>query len=356
MKRIAALLIVGCLLLTGCSSWLDGSYSAIKPHVEYGQTENTAIPVYGYDELTAALISMVENGVESGILSMQYDEETARTDMEKAIWEVRRTHSFAAYAVENIEYDFGASGGRKAMSVKITYWRNRVRMDQIQRAATIEQVQQIIAQRLNACDAGVVLYFESQTQPDYAQLVADYALEFPQRVIETPEVTVNFYPEQGEKQIVELKFSYQTSRAQLRALQNKVAPVFVSAAEHVNGDWTAEEKAARLYAFLMERYEYSIQTSITPAYSLLLHGVGDNRAFAMVYGAMCRQADVDCYMVTGTRQNTPWVWNAVRIGDVYYYIDLLNSAETGFRLWTQEEMADYVWDYSEYSVSEDENL
>ena len=357
MKRIMALLVLSCLLLTGCNSWLDGSYSSVEPHKEPdGQTDSTAILVSDYDELTAALISLVESGAGSGFLSMQYDvEEAAQADMDRAIADVRKNHFFAAYAVESIEYAFGTSGNRKAVSVQITYLQNRVRIDQIQKAETIEQVQQILAQSLDACDAGVVLYFESPDQLDYVQMVADYALAYPQRVMEVPEVTVSFYPEQGEKQIAELRFSYQTSRAQLRTLQNKVAPVFASAAQHVSGDWTAEVKAARLYAFLMERYEYSIQTSITPAYSLLLHGVGDHRAFAMVYGAMCREAGLDCHLVTGTRAGTPWVWNAVRIDGEYYYIDLLNSVETKFRLYAQEEMTEYVWDYSAYPTLAEEN-
>ena len=44
----------------------------------------------------------------------------------------------------------------------------------------------------------------------------------------------------------------------------------------------------------MERYDYRIETSITPAYSLLRHGVGDSRAFAVVYAAMCQQAGLEC--------------------------------------------------------------
>lgn len=357
MKRIMALLMLSCLLLTGCNSWLDGSYSSVEPHEEPNvQTDNTAIQVSDYDELTNALISLVESGAESGFLSMQYDaEEAAQTDMDRAIADVRQNHFFAAYAVKNIEYAFGTSGNRKAVSVQITYLQNRVQLDQIQKAKTIEQVQQILAQSLDDCDAGVVLYFESPDQLDYVQMVADYALAYPQRVMETPEVTVSFYPEQGKKQIAELKFSYQTSRAELRTLQNKVTPVFASAAQHVTGDWSASEKAQRLYEFLMERYEYNIQTSITPAYSLLLHGVGDHRAFAMVYGAMCREAGLNCHLVTGTRAGTPWVWNAVQIDGEYVYIDLLNSGETGFRLYTQEEMTEYVWDYSAYPTLAEEN-
>lgn len=355
MRKMIALVIVLCLLLSGCSFWTDGSYSSVKPHKEAAnQEEKPAENVSDYEELIRVLEALVENGAESGMLSMQYDtEDAARADLDKAIREIRQNDPFAVYAVEEIGYVFGASGGRNAVSVQITYLQNRVRADKIQRVQTLEQVEQILAQHLDDCDAGVVLYFADPGRVDYAQMVADYALAYPQKVMEAPEVTVSLYPEEGIEQIVELKFSYQTSRAQLRTLQNKVAPVFSSAAQHVAGDWTAAEKAQRLYGFLMERYEYNIQTSITPAYSLLLHGVGDSRAFAMVYSAMCRQAGLDGHVVTGTREGTPWVWNAVQIDGEYYYIDLLRCNEQdGFRLYTQGKMTNYVWDYSAYPTAE----
>ena len=115
------------------------------------------------------------------------------------------------------------------------------------------------------------------------------------------------------------------------------------------------QKAEMLYTFVMNRYDYyDIQTSITPVYSLLLHGIGDSQAFAMVYAAMCRQASLNAYVISGTRDGAPWVWNAVQIDGEYYYIDLLRCNEgDGFRLYTQAEMTNYVWDSSAYPVAEE---
>ncbi len=355
MKKMIALLLVSCVMLSGCSYWMNGSYSSVEPHTEpSNQQEKQSVNVASYEQIAETLISMVELGAESGVLTMEYEkDETAQADLEGAIAAVRQNNPFAAYAVEQISYTMGTSGGRKTAGVRITYLPNRVRTDKIQRVQTPEEVQTIVSQCLDACDAGVVLFLDNPEQIDYAQMVADYALTYPQRVMEAPEVTVQLYPEQGQQQVVELRFTYQTSRVELRTLQNKVEPVFASALRHTDGEWTEQEKAERLYSFLMERYEYTIQTSITPAYSLLLYGIGDSRAFAVVYGAMCRQAELDCRVVTGTREGVNWVWNAVRIDGEYYYLDLLRcNSENGFRLYAQEEMTDYVWDYSAYPITE----
>ena len=354
MKRILALILALCLLLGGCSNWTDGSYSSVTPHTEpSNRGQKTTISVYSYADLTAALGSIIESGTESGILSLQYGtDETNRRDVELAVREVQNRNPYAAYAVESVGYVFGVSGGRNAVSVHIAYQPNRVRMDKIQWVQTASEVKRVVKQQLDECSAGTVLYFDIAEHIDYAQIVEDYALENPLMVMEKPTVSVSLYPETGRPQIVELKFTYQTNRVELRTMQNKVAPVFASAQQYVAGSWSDAEKCLRLYSFLMDRYDYNLQTSITPAYSLLLHGVGDSRAFAIVYAQMCQQAGIECYVVPGTRNGETWVWNAMKINGEYYYLDLLRCNQSGvFTLYEQSQMGSYVWDYSAYPMN-----
>lgn len=99
----------------------------------------------------------------------------------------------------------------------------------------------------------------------------------------------------------------------------------------------------------MERFDYKQDTSLTPAYSLLCHGVGDSRAFATVYAAMCRGAGLECTVVTGTRDGVPYTWNIVQDNGQYYHVDLLRCHVTGqFKQTRDWEMNGYVWDYSAY--------
>ena len=154
MKKIAILLLIISLMLSGCSYWMNGSYSSIKPHEgPFDQEDKPAILISNYTELTEALASLVESGAEDGSLSLQYDtEEIARADMNKAIQEVRKNNPFAAYAVEDIRYALGASGSRNAVRLQITYQQSRVRPDKIQRVETTDQVRQIVSQHLIACE------------------------------------------------------------------------------------------------------------------------------------------------------------------------------------------------------------
>ena len=359
MKKTILLIIIMGLLLSGCSYWMDGSYSSVVPHTEPNtQTAISTTTIANYFDTKMALISMVMNGTQSAVFTIQYAmPKDAETDMAKAIAEICNTNPYAVYAVQNITYETGSSNGQSAVHVQITYLQNRVDIKTIRTVKNVEEMKQLIAEQLDDCSAGVVFYCESWAEHDYAQIVSDYAIENPHQVIETPEVTVNSYPEKGSKQIVEIKFTYQTSRDSLRVMQSHVAVVFNSAQSFVEDTYVGVDRCAQLYGFLMNRYSaYEIRTSITPAYSLLLHGVGDERAFALTYAAMCRRLGVACDVVIGTRNGEAWTWNVAKIDGEYYHIDLLHCREEGqFYARSGDEMQGYVWDYSSYPTSREKN-
>ena len=356
MKKMIGLILVLSLLLSGCGYWMNGSYSSVVPHTEPNtQVSTPAAGVANYFQTKSSLSAMIMNGAQSGVFTILYDSVwEAELDMKKAINEVCETNPYAVYAVEDIYYEVGTGSGQNAFRVQITYLQNRVDVKTIRTVKDMEEAKELIAERLNECAASVVFYCESWGEKDYAQIVASYAHENPHKVIEEPEVTVNVYPEKATKQVVELKFNYQTNRDSLRTMQAQVGVVFSSAESSVDRSGSTLQQCAQLYSFLMNRYpSYELQTSITPAYSLLRHGVGDERAFAMVYAAMCRRIGVKCAVVTGTRNGEPWTWNVVQIDGVNYHIDLLQNEGDQLQTRTGEEMTGYVWDYSKYPFSKE---
>jgi hypothetical protein len=214
-----------------------------------------------------------------------------------------------------------------------------------------EITQKAIHSALNQLSTELVLYVENYQETDFAQIVEDYAQNEPDVVMEVPQVSATVYPNHGDDRVVEIKFTYQINRDNLRTMQNQVKRVFESAQLYINSDASTVQKCAQLYTFLMERFDYTMQTSITPFYSLLSHGVGDQEAFATVYAAMCNQADLDCSVVSGTRNGKSWYWNIVQEDGVNYHIDLLSCSETGGFHWlTDDQMEDYVWDYTAYAA------
>lgn len=354
MKRICLCVCIAALLLSGCSGIGSGHYHSVEQHeAQENQNSSQSVSVENFDQLCKALTELTRQATKNQVISFaRYDQTKVDQDMRRAIWWVKTYDPITAYAVEKITYEKGASSGQTAVAVTISYVHDRAEIQKIKNAGSMKEAQQIISGVLNNCEAGVVLFLEEYEQADFVQMVEDYAFLYPQWVMEVPQVSATVYPESGTQRVVELKFIYQNSRDSLRQMQSQVSSVFASAELYVIGKGPSLEKYALLNSFLMERYDYQLETSITPAYSLLHHGVGDARAFATVYAAMCEQTGVKCQVVTGTRWGEPWYWNLICVGDVYYHIDLLRCSQEGrFTPRTDVDMEGYVWDFSAYPES-----
>ena len=350
MKARLTILLLACVFLLGGCSWPDGSYHSVTPHREQtGSIRTENMTVTNYEELLDAMEAIVSKGTESSIINaVNYDPMMLEVNLANAARHIQQVYPVGAYAVESLTYEVGSNTGKTAVALTITYRHSRTEIRKIQRARDVEAVHKRIGRGLEEFDTVLVLQMDDYETMDVTQVVQDYAMEYPQKVMEIPQVTTEVYGT-GKSRVMELTFSYQTSRDALRAMQSQVQPVFDSAVLYVSGEGSDNQKYSQLYAFLMERFDYTVETSITPAYSLLRHGVGDSRAFATVYAAMCRAAGLECVVVTGTRSGDPWTWNMICQDDLYWHVDLLRCNENGrFRRQRDQEMSGYVWDYSAY--------
>ena len=347
-RRIVCLCLAVSMLLTGCS-WFSGSYISINPHHEQNSgTHSDSLSASDYSQLRGLLAELTEAGTENAVINVsEYNQDELEEGMVNAIHYITTILPIGAYAIDKVTYEIGTSSGQPAVAVVISYLHGRSEILRIKQTQNMDEAMTVIAATLDGHDAGVILRIERYQETDFAQLVSDYAADNPDAVMETPQVTALIYPESGTDRVVELMFTYQTSRQTLRSMQSNVQPVFQSAELYVRGEASESEKYSQLYSFLMTRYDYHINTSITPAYSLLRHGVGDSKAFATVYAAMCRRAGLNCQVVSGTKDGEARFWNIVCIDQVYYHVDLLASSDAGSMIkCSDEEMSGYVWDYS----------
>jgi len=354
MKKIAMVTVLSfllCCMLSACNLWINGNYSSVTPHHEDTPSDLPEnMEANSYIELRDFVANMVASGTQSGIIYVpRFNEEQIIAHMDLVERYITGSDPIGSYAVGEITYDVGTNAGRQALVVNIRFAHNRSEILKLKSAMNMQQAEDLIYAALSKCEAGVVLIVDRYETRDFAQLIQNYADSNPQLCMEVPQVNVVTYPDRGFERVVEVMFSYQNDREILRSMQDMVRPFFYSAELYVRGDAEPLEKYSQLFSFLMERYNYTIETSLTPAYSLLRHGVGDSKAFATVYSAICRQSGLDCQVVTGTRNGEPWYWNAIYLDDVYYYVDLLSSNESNeFTPKVFNEMSGYVWDYSAY--------
>ena len=253
------------------------------------------------------------------------------------------------FAVEQISYDVGSSGGRQAIGVNITYSRTKAEILGMPVVADMDEAVEQIQNALASCEASLVMRVQAYEQMDIVQMVQSYGAQNPHICVEIPQVSVSTYPESGIDRVVELSFVYKNSREVLRSMQQTVQDSFTAAQKSLKAEDTALAKIGKLYTYVMERHENTMGTSITPAYSVLRYGVGDSKAFAEVYAALGRWVGLDCETITGTRNGEAWCWNVICIDGTYYYLDLVQCWKSQtYQLKTFDQMTGYVWDYSAY--------
>ena len=355
MGRIAIILLCLCLCcgLCGCDLWMQGSYAHVTPHkMPETSDDGERIEVSSYQTLYQALCEIVEKGATGA--TVYYPNEnvvTVKNYMESAVRQVCTVNPIGNYAVEKITYEVGTKGGVQAVAVQIAYDRSLSDIRYINRVAEVEEGVAIMYDALEKCKPSATFLLENYTQTDFAQLVKNYVDENPDVCMEMPQVTVTTYPQEGSQRVIEVLFDYENSRDDLRAMQQTVAAAFESATLSVTESAENAEKCVQLYRYLVLHYNSEgLHTSITPAYSLLHYGIGDSKAYATVYAAMCNKVGVDCSVVIGTKDGKPHYWNAVKAGESYLFVDFLQCARQGtFSLQTREQMKNYVWDYSAYS-------
>lgn len=348
MKRIVCMILALAVAVScgGCA-WMQGTYQSIRPHqVGYSRDEGEMDLITGYSELRTAVTDMIDGGMEEKVFTLyDYPEEELRRDLDILVRYARETYPVGAWAVSDITYEYG----QYLLSVRIEYRRSKADIDRIYTVRGIAGAKEAIDAALTRCEDSLVLQITGYRDTDFVQYAEDFADLNPQTVMELPQVTAQVWPQSGTVRVVEFRFAYQTSRESLREMQGQVRPVFSSARLYVSSEADDGTKLSQLYSFLMERFAYTEQTSITPSYSLLIHGVGDSRAFAQVFAAMCRQSGIEAMTVSGTRNGESRFWNIVRKGDGYCHVDLLECAEQGYYQERSDgQMGNYVWDYSAY--------
>lgn len=351
-KAFILLCLCLCLGLCGCDLWMQGRYAHVSPHkMPENLDDGERIEVSSYQTLYQALSGIVEKGV-SGATVYYPDENkaTVQNYMESAVRQVCTAYPMGSYAVDKIAYQVGTKGGVQAIALQISYNRSISDIRYINRVKEMSEGLALVYDTVAKCKPSATFFVEAYEQTDFVQLIKNYVDANPDICMEMPQVKVTHYPETGEQRVIEVLFAYENSRDDLRVMQQTVATAFDSAMLYVTQSANNTEKCTQLYRYLALHYDpEGLYTSITPAYSLLQYSIGDSKAYATVYSAMCNKAGVDCAVVVGTKDGKPYYWNAVKEGNSYLFVDFLQCARQGaFTMRTKEQMKNYVWDYSAF--------
>ena len=357
MRRYEAIIVLVCiisLLLCGCSSWLSGEYLWIQPHegLESGGG-NEMVEVASYIELRDELKALVSDGVQEAVISAANLNETSiEFYVSTAVNYILDNTAIGAYAVNKISYEIGTNRGEPVVAFLVDYKHGANEIRNMKQVSSTAEIFAEIENALDKCETYLVLHTMQYESIELTKFINGYANANPDKVMEIPYANLVTYPAQGHERVVEINLVYLTDQQELLEMQRQVQTVFTSAELYVKGTDRVIDAYSRLYSFLMERSDYNLEASITPAYSLLQDATGDSASFANVYAAMCRASGLECSSVSGMRDGAQWTWNVVLYKERYYHIDLLRCSENGeFVLLDGKDMAGYEWDITQYPIN-----
>ena len=351
MGFLAALAAV-TVLLSGCTSWKNGSYTSVTPHQEaHGQQKpEEAEVVSDYETLKAFLLELIESAVPDATMDVSQYGKTLEQDVKTVTRELLGRDPLAAYAVERLEIVPTEVGARQLATVTVSYRRTWEQIRAIETTWGLKGVNRHLGLTLEAAEPELVLQVNGYQDMDVEELVTAYCEAHPDTVVERPQIVVSVYPQTGATRIVEIQFSYSQSQEALQSKAKELQIMLSSAEGYARGQELEQDRAKRLISFLRPLLSEEGETA-TPVYSLLCQGVGTSRSVAEVYRLLCGRVGLACYVVEGTRDGVDRCWNILCLDGVYCHTDVTadwGDGESALRF--DEEMENYDWDREAYPV------
>ena len=361
-KFIAALLLFSLFAgLTACKPLVKEDYSLVTPHIELplsDKIDNTReeMPVVSNrTELRGAVLSFIRNWKEQGSILVRAYKGSVSEDLQETILYATEEDPIGAYAVDYMDAEYN---GTDRIGLNIVFRRSAAEVESIVTVSGNSSACAKIRQALESLDISLTLRIRNYQEMDFGDYIRNYCLQHPGTVVALPETSAEVYPKEGSTRILELHFSYPASRDELRLVQASLDTILTSASSYIRSGKDDLEKAQLLYRFLTSRFTYSPSKEIpvTPAYSLLCQGKAHSLSFASVFYAECVAANLDCMIVSGSRNGQEYYWNLLRIAGEYYHVDLMRSLdenEPDLRLLYSAELAKegYVWEEALYPTT-----
>lgn len=362
MKKTVALLILSILLvgLTACGNWVGDEYLSVTPHSEEPYTEPEPTQeeppptVSNRTELRGTVLSMIRDWIEHGTILVEAYSGDIAGDLAETIQYATKEDPVGAYAVDYADAELTGDADSGSIALNIVFRRSAAEISAIVTVSSNAVAYDKILEVLTNYSPALTLRIQNYQETDFVSFIRTYCLEHPEQMLALPELSAQVYPEKGKTRILELHFLYPDTREEMRVMQSSVDTILTSASTYVCTGENDVERIARLFRFLTTRFSYTVceDAPVMPAYSLLCEGKAHSLSFASVFFAECRNAGIDCRIISGTLDGIAHYWNMICLDEQYYYVDLmrgiLREEHDPVLLTTQELDAEaYVWDRAE---------
>lgn len=121
-RKLTAISLAACLLLSGCASLLERSYSQMEPYADryWDASAEDTLRAENYQDLVNSLLLLVEQRSEEGVIRYYTDQSAYRQAME-ATREVEEETMLGSYLLEDIDFTYKASKTFGTFTYRMTY-------------------------------------------------------------------------------------------------------------------------------------------------------------------------------------------------------------------------------------------
>lgn len=343
-KRILALAVAGCLLLSGCKAMLERSYSAVTPHADRPTTaeDPSVLRVENYRELVSAVLYLVSEGEEEGVIQLHNYDGEEESDLTAACLEVATQDPLGAYAVDYIKHELSRVVSYYEATLAIRYRRSEEQRKSIVSVNGDQAIREALLAALEDISTEAVLrvpYFFGG-EDAIKNLLREAYYAHPALALELPEAQVNLYPDSGRERIVEIGLTYSEEAEALREKREELA--YQVARLLSEREQPAGEKAAKL---ALEKLWDGGEAVYDPeggstAYAALVEGKADSEGLALGYALLCQEVGISCTVREGERDGERWFWNMVELSSgETLYIDPSRGREWEQAAYLEEEFS-----------------
>ena len=121
-QRLFPPLLAACLLLSGCTSLLERSYSVVEPYTDryWDSSTKDTLRAESYQDLVNSLLMLVEQRTEEGVIRC-YEEANSYQQALDAQEEVRDETTLGAYLLERLTFSYEAGPSYGTLTYRMTY-------------------------------------------------------------------------------------------------------------------------------------------------------------------------------------------------------------------------------------------
>ena len=326
MKR-TALCFLMLLSLCGCGLLRHTTYISVQPHNEdYGvSTDSNVLTVSSYLSLKNAILNMVQDSVDSGVIRAESYAGELPTDLSQAVYEVTQMTPLGAYAVASMTYDYSRIVGYYEIHLNTVFRRTPEEIRSVRFVADAASVTGYIQRALEERQERLVLRVGDYSPLDPNAVAETYWLEHPASMLEQPEITMEQYPDSGSQRILDIRFAYEHSPEELEDCADRLARQVEDLAARYSCPNSVYTTVRLIYDRLgrdavLEQTEEGGSLS-SSAYGALVEGRADSLGYAQAFDLLMEAFGVPCQVVGGQKNGSSYSWCMIELDGRSLYVD-----------------------------------